>query len=139
MRSSWQGFGVDVEAISSAVALIAATGAVSGMSESAALGVVGRVRERIRVVFGGDPRSENALDRALEEPGDESRVRELAAALVWHARQDEVFRGELAGWGRQWVTEDSVTQNVQAGRDAYTAGRDLMVQQSAEGRTDERE
>ncbi|MEO5876084.1 MAG: hypothetical protein ABIS86_12005 [Streptosporangiaceae bacterium] len=132
-------FGVDVEVVSSAVALIAATGAVSGMSESAALGMVGRVRERIRVAFGGDPRSEDALDRALEEPGNEDRVRELAAALVWYARQDETFRDELAGWGREMAPAGSVKQTVRAGRDAYTAGRDLTVQQHAEGRADERE
>src|SRR5690349_12401078 len=92
---------VDVVAVSEAVALMAATGAVSGLGESAALGVVGRIRERMRGVFTSDARSVDALERAVADPSD-GRVQELAAALAWYARRDEEFAGELAGWAREY-------------------------------------
>jgi hypothetical protein len=123
---------VDVVTVSEAVALMAATGAVSGLGQSAALGVVARIRERVRAVFGGDARSTDALERAVEDPADEGRVRELAAALAWHSQRDEEFAGELAEWAREYAPAGSVTQNVRAGRDAYTAGRDVTVHQRPE-------
>lgn len=115
-----------------AVALIAATGAVSGLGESAALGVVSRIRERLRAVFQGDARSTDALERAVAVPSDEGRVRELVAALSWYAERDQVLAGELAGWAGEYGPAGSVTQNVEAGRDAYTAGRDMTVNQRPE-------
>ncbi|WP_149260470.1 hypothetical protein [Actinomadura sp. K4S16] len=123
---------VDVVAMSEAVALMAATGAVSGLSESAALGVVGRIRERVRGVFGLDERSVEALERAVDDPADEGRVAELAAALVWYAKRDEEFAGELAGWAQEYGAAGSVVQSVRAGRDAYAAGRDMTVNQRIE-------
>jgi hypothetical protein len=123
-----RGGSVDVVAVSEAVALMAATGAVSGLGESAALGVVGRIRERIRGMFTSDARSVDALERAVADPSD-GRVQELAAALAWYARRDEEFAGELAGWAREYAPAGSVVQNVRAGRDSYTAGRDMTVNQ----------
>ncbi|WP_141583391.1 hypothetical protein [Actinomadura sp. WMMA1423] len=120
---------VDVTAVSEAVALIAATGAVSGLGESAALGVVERIRQRIGAVFGSDTRSVDALEQAVQEPADEGRMRELAAALAWYARRDEAFAQELAGWAEQYAPAGSVVQNVRAGRDAYAAGRDMNINQ----------
>ena len=87
---------VDIAAVAQAVALMAATGAVSGLGESAAMGVVARVRDRVRAVFGGDARSVDALDRAVREPDDADRIRELAVALAWYGQRDEQFAGELA-------------------------------------------
>jgi hypothetical protein len=122
---------VDVVAVSEAVALMAATGAVSGLSESAALGVVARIRDRVRGVFASDARSVDALEQAVAHPS-EGRVAELAAALAWSADRDEEFAGELAGWAREYASAGSVVQNVRAGRDAYTAGRDMTVNQRAD-------
>jgi hypothetical protein len=122
---------VDVVAVSEAVALMAATGAVSGLGESGALGVVARIRDRVRGVFGSDARSADALERAVADPC-EGRVQELASALAWYARRDEEFAGELAGWAREYAPAGSVVQNVRAGRDAYTAGRDMTVTQRPE-------
>jgi hypothetical protein len=122
---------VDVAAVSEAVALMAATGAVSGVSESAALGVVARIRERVRHVFGSDARSADALERAVGDPSEE-RLQELASALAWYAGRDEEFAGELARWVREYAPARTVVQNVRAGRDAYTAGRDMTVNQRPE-------
>src|SRR6266851_3225708 len=55
-------------------------------------------------------------------------VAELAAALAWYARRDAEFARELAGWAAQ-AGVGGVTQRVEAGRDAYTAGRDQTVVQ----------
>ena len=87
---------MDIAAVAQAVALMAATGAVSGLGESAAMGVVARVRDRVRAVFGGDARSVDALERAVGEPDDADRIRELAVALAWYGQRDEQFAGELA-------------------------------------------
>ena len=122
---------MDVAAVSEAVALMAATGAVSGVAESAALGVVARIRERVRHVFGSDARSVDALELAVADPSEE-RLRELASALARYAGRDEEFAGELAGWVREYAPAGSVVQNVRAGRDAYTAGRDMTVNQRPE-------
>jgi hypothetical protein len=122
---------VDVVAVSEAVALMAATGAVSGLGESAALGVVVRIRDRVRGVFGSDARSADALEQAVADPSEE-RVQEFAAALAWYARRDEEFAGELAGWAQEYAPAGSVVQNVRAGRNAYTAGRDMTVNQRPE-------
>jgi hypothetical protein len=118
---------VDIAAVSLAVALMAATGAVAGLGESAALGVVARVRDRVRAVFGGDARSVDALERAVRKPDDADRIRELAAALAWYGQRDEQFAGELAEWARRYAPAGSVTQNVRVGRDAYVAGRDMTI------------
>ncbi len=117
---------VDVAAVSEAVALMAATGAVSGLAESTALGVVAGIRERVRRVFGADARSIDALERAVEDPAE---VGDLVAALVWYARHDEGFAAELAEWARKYTPPASVVQNVWAARDAYAAGRDMTVHQ----------
>jgi len=123
---------MDVGAVSEAVALMAATGVVSGVAEHAALGVVARLRERLREVFGGDARSVDALERALEAPQDAGQVRELASALAWYAERDEVFASELEGWATEYTPQGSLVQNIRAGRDSYTAGRDMTVQRPAE-------
>ena len=118
---------VDVAAASQAVAVMAASGAVSGLSESAALSVVGGIRKRVREVFGSDDRSVSALEDAIQNPAKDGRVRELAATLAWYARRDGVFAGELAGWAQQYTLSSSVVQNVLPGRDGFTAGRDMTV------------
>ncbi|MEV4836058.1 hypothetical protein AB0K05_16155 [Nonomuraea sp. NPDC049486] len=120
---------MDVAAMASAVALVAGTGAVQGLGESAALSLVAKIRERIRIVFGGDPRSADALERAVATPEDESALHELAEALRWYAERDRAFADEMAEWARQTASSGKFVQNVRAGRDAYTAGRDMTVQQ----------
>jgi hypothetical protein len=118
---------VDLVAVSEAVALMAATGAVSGVSESAALGVVAQIRERVRRVFDGDARAVDALARVMQQPDDRGRVLELAAALTWYGERDGGFAAQLTEWASTYAPAGSVTQNVRTGRDAYTAGRDLTV------------
>ena len=86
---------------------------------------------RVRKVFGSDARSVDALDQARDD-GRQAAVAELAAALTWYARRDEAFARELAGWAAQ-ADAVSVAQRVEAGRDAYTAGRDQTVLQYRPG------
>lgn len=112
---------------------MAATGAVSGMGQHTALEVVERIRERVREVFGRDERSTESLEHAIEEPGDEARVRALAEALAWYAQRNEGFAEELDQWARDYEPSATVSQNVRAGRDAYTAGRDMTINQRPEG------
>lgn len=123
---------MDIAAVSSAVALMVAGGAATTMGEQVALDLVERIRERIRAIFGSDERSAEMLDQAIEEPGDESRIRSLAEALSWYARRDEEFAGELEGWARDHPAPASLVQNVRAGRDAYAAGRDMTVNQRSD-------
>ena len=84
-------------------------------------GIVARVRK----VFGADARSVDALEQARRD-GGQTAVAELAAALAWYARRDDAFARELTGWAAQ-AGAGGVTQQVHAGRDAYTAGRDQTV------------
>jgi hypothetical protein len=116
---------VDVVAVSEAVAGLLAVGAARELGQEAGGGVVAGMVARVRTVFGADARSVDALERARRD-GGRAAVGELAAALAWYARRDEAFAGELAGWAAQ-AGAGSVTQQVEAGRDAYTAGRDQTV------------
>jgi hypothetical protein len=118
---------VDVATISSSVALMAATGAVSGLGEDTALRFVERIRERIRTIFGSDRRSLDSLDGALANPTNESRIQQLTSALTWYAERDEEFKSELLDWATRYAPARSVTQTVHSGRDSYTAGRDMTV------------
>ena len=79
----------------------------------------------MRTVFGSDARSVDALEQARRD-GAQAAVAELASALAWYARRDQEFARELAGWAAQADT-GGVTQEVHAGRDAYTAARDQTV------------
>lgn len=123
---------MDVGAIAAAVAVIAGTGAVTGLGEKAALTLVGTIRARIRAVFGADARSVDALEQAQERPEDDDRIKDLAAALAWYARRDPEFAAELAGWTEKHAPPGSVTQQMIAGRDVYAAGRDMTVHQRPE-------
>jgi hypothetical protein len=120
---------MDLVTVSEAIALMTATGAIQGLGEKAALDVVTRFRERIRDAFRGDSRSTDALESAVDNPADEHRIRELASALTWYVGRNGQFADELAKWANQYQPAGSVTQNVKAGRDAYTAGGDMTVNQ----------
>jgi hypothetical protein len=117
---------LDVGAVSETVAELVATGAVKEVGAQAAKGVVRKIVERVRAVFGGDRRSVEALDRACEEPSPQ-RVGELAAALRWYAERDAGFAAELEQWAAMAASHSTVDQEVHAGRDAYVAGRDQSV------------
>jgi hypothetical protein len=115
---------VDVAVVSEAVAGLLAAGGIKELGEAAGGGLVAGIIDRVKKVFGSDARSVDALERARrDEPG---AVAELASALAWYARQDQRFAEELAAWAAQ-AGAARVTQNVRAGRDAYTAGRDQTV------------
>ncbi|MBW8482062.1 hypothetical protein [Actinomadura parmotrematis] len=115
-----------------AVATIVATGAISGLGEQAALGVVARLRDRVKAAFGSDRRSAQDLELAIAEPSDD-RIRALVSALVWHARENRDFARELAGWAAEYRPPQApLTQHIHAARDAYTSGRDMTVHQRPE-------
>jgi hypothetical protein len=117
--------------VSKTVAGLLAAGGVKELGEAAGGGLVAGILARVRKVFGSDARSVDALERARRD-GTQAAVAELAAALAWYARRDEAFARELAGWAAQ-AGAGSVTQQVEAGRDAYTAGRDQTVIQYRPG------
>jgi hypothetical protein len=110
--------------VSEAVAGLLAAGGVKELGEAAGGGLAAGVIERVKKVFGSDARSADTLERARQ--GEPGAVRELASALAWYARRDQVFAEELAAWAAQAGT-GGVTQDIQAGRDAYAAGRDQTV------------
>ena len=116
---------MDVVAVSEAVAGLLAAGGVKELGEAAGGGLVAGILARVRKVFGSDARSVDALEQARRD-GGQAAVAELAAALAWYARRDAEFARELAGWVAQ-ADAVSVSQQVRAGRDAYTAGRDQTV------------
>lgn len=119
------GWVVDVVAVSEAVAGLLASGAARERGEEAGGGLVAGILARVQAVFGSDARSVDALEHARRDRG-QAAVAELAAALAWYARHDAAFARELAGWAAQAGAGD-VTQRVDAGRDAFTAGRDQTV------------
>ncbi len=115
---------MDVAMVSEAVAGLLAAGGVKELGEAAGGGLVAGIIERVKKVFGADARSADALQRTCQrEPG---AVGELASALAWYARQNQAFAEELAAWAAQAAT-GGVTQRINAGRDAYAAGRDQTV------------
>ena len=116
---------MDVVAVSEAVARLLASGAARELGEEVGGGLVAGILARVRAVFGSDARSVDALEQARRDAG-QAAVAELSAALAWYARRDEAFARELAGWAAQAGAGD-VTQRADAGRDAYTAGRDQTV------------
>jgi hypothetical protein len=111
---------MDLVAVSETAAALVAAGAAQGVGEQAATGII----ERIRGVFRGDARATESLELATSS-GDEAAVQELAESLRWYARRDEEFAADLERWAAMAGTH--VTQNVRAGRDAYTAGRDQHI------------
>jgi hypothetical protein len=119
------GVAVDLEVAAEVVAGLLACGAGKRLAEEAGGGLAAGVIERVRKVFGSDARSLSALDKA-SAGGSSSAVSELASALAWYARQDQVFGRELAGWAVK-AGRAPALQSVQAGRDVYTAGRDQVV------------
>ena len=124
-RDFGRGFVVDVAVVSEAVAGLLAAGGVKELGEAAGGGLVAGIVSRVRKVFGSDARSVDALGRARQ--GEPGAVAELASALAWYARQNQAFAEELAGWASRAGQSGGVTQQVRAGRDAYTAGRDQTV------------
>ncbi|MGD0558475.1 MAG: hypothetical protein ABSA93_26300 [Streptosporangiaceae bacterium] len=116
---------MDVAVASDAVALLLAAGGVKELGEAAGGGLAAAIITRVKKVFGSDARSAEALDRVQRDNSAEA-VRELASALAWYARRDQEFASELAAWAAKAGT-GGVTQNIHAGRDAYTAARDQTV------------
>ena len=115
---------MDVAVVSEAVAGLLAAGGIKELGEAAGGGLVAGIIDRVKKVFGSDARSVDALERARrDEPG---AVAELASALAWYARRDQVFAEELVAWAAQ-AGAGGVTQQIRAERDAYAAGRDQAV------------
>ena len=116
---------VDVVMVSEAVAGLLAVGGVKELGEAAGGGLVAGIIDRVKKVFGSDARSVDALERT--QAGDKGAVGELASALAWYAGRKPGIRGRAGGVGGPGDTGGGVTQQVRAGRDAYTAGRDQTV------------
>jgi hypothetical protein len=119
------GWRVDIAAVSEAVAGMLAAGGVKELGEAAGGGLVAGIIEKVRKTFGSDARSVDALERAQRD-GSPIVVSELASALAWYGQQDEDFARDLAEWAAAGGGSN-VAQNIHAGRDAYTAGRDQTV------------
>ena len=116
---------MDLETAAEVVAGLLASGAVKRLGEDAGGGLAAGVIERVRKVFGSDARALSALKRASAD-GSSSAANELASALAWYARQDEMFGRELGRWAAK-SGPASVSQSVQGARDVYAAGRDQVV------------
>lgn len=116
---------MDLVAVSQAVAALVASGAGKELTEEVGRGVVAAVVERVRKVFGRDRRSLDALKQASQD-GSPAAVADLAAALRWYAERDVAFAAELSRWADE-ARSTKTSQQVRAGRDAYTAGRDQTV------------
>jgi hypothetical protein len=115
---------VDVAVVAETVAGMLAVGAVKERGEAVGGGLVAGAVDRVRKVFGSDDRSSDALERTRQ--GEPGAAAELASALAWYARRDQVFAQELAAWAAE-AGSVTVTQRVRAGRDAYVAGRDQTI------------
>jgi hypothetical protein len=116
---------VDIVAVSQAVAGLLASCAAKELGQEAGGGLAARIVMRVRKVFGSDARSVDALEQARRD-GSRAAAAALASALAWYAQRDEGFARELTGWAAQ-AGGVVVTQRMDAGRDAYTAGRDQTV------------
>lgn len=116
---------MDLVAVSEVVAGLVAAGAGKELTEDVGRGLVTAVVERVRKLFGHDHRSLDALEQA-QQVGSGAAVADLAAALRWYAERDAAFAAELARWAKE-ALPTGVSQQVHAGRDAYTAGRDQTV------------
>jgi hypothetical protein len=119
------GVELDLVAVSQAVAALVASGAGKELTEDLGRGVVAAVVDRARKVFGRDRRSLDALEQAQKD-GSAAAIADLAAALRWYAQRDAAFAADLERWADQ-ARSAGVSQEVRAGRDAYTAGRDQTV------------
>ena len=115
---------MDLVAASETVAGLLASGAVKQLGEDAGNGMATGIVSRIRKLFGSDARSVDALEKVCRD--DRAAISDLASALAWYARRDQAFATELIRWADRARSEE-VTQRVHAGRDAYTAGRNLTV------------
>jgi hypothetical protein len=114
---------MDLAAICAAAAAFLAGGALEGVAGEAARSLMEAVRRR----FKDDRRSQEALESAQREPGDAGLIAELAGELRRHAERDAGFGAELADWYARRRSEPPVVQQVRAGRDAFTAGRDQRI------------
>lgn len=83
------------------------------------------VVDRVRKVFGRDCRSLDALEQ-VRQGGSAAAVAELAAALRWYAERDAALAVDLGRWADE-ARSPGVSQQINAVRDAYTAGRDQTV------------
>jgi hypothetical protein len=116
---------VDIDTAAYGVSLLLASAAGKELAQEAGKSLAEGVVERIRRVFGSDRRAIDALEQATK--GDTSgAIEELTAALRWYAERDSEFATELMRWAEE-NRLTAVHQQIAAGRDAYTAGRDQTI------------
>ena len=121
---------MDLILAATAVAKLLASGAARQAGEEAGSGLITAIVARVRKLFGADARSVDALEQA--RGGSSAAVSELASALAWYGQRDQAFAKELIGWAAQAGSRSGgVTQNIHAGRDAYTAGGDQTIYRRA--------
>ncbi len=116
---------MDLVAVSEAVAGLVAIGAGKEVTEDVGRGLMTAVVERVGKLFGHDRRSLDALEQCQRD-GSPAAVADLASALRWYAERDVAFAAELSRWADE-ARSAGISQQVYAGRDAYTAGRDQTV------------
>ena len=129
---------MDLAAVAGEVALIAGGAAVEGLAQAVTKSLVEKIRERIRSVFGGDPRSVDALEQAMATPENQNAIKELARALCWYAERDPRFAEELAGWAPDktsvgtavQASPGTVVQNGNARGNLFMAAGNMTVDQS---------
>jgi hypothetical protein len=116
---------MDLVAVSQAVATLVASGAGKELTEDVGRGVVTAVVDRLRKVFGHDRRSLDALEQTRQS-GSAAAIADLVAALRWYAERDVALAADLAQWAKE-AQSTGISQEINAGRDAYTAGHNQTV------------
>jgi hypothetical protein len=107
---------------------------VGGGSEqpgAAADGGLATIAVRVKEVFGADLRSADALDRTRQ--GEQGAIPELASALAWYARHDQMFAGELVTWAGQAGSTGQIKQRAHTDPEANPADTGQMLTAVAVG------
>lgn len=81
-------------------------------------------------VFGRRPEGEalpEVIAEVIDDPGDDDVAGQLRLAIRRALKADPELAREIAAIVAEAAPSGSVTQHVVAGRDAYTAGRDMTI------------
>jgi hypothetical protein len=117
---------MDVEpVVSETVAEMLADGGSEEPGAATDGGLTAKITERVKEVFGADPRSADALDRTRQ--GQQGAIAELASALTWYARHNQTFAGELVTWADQARSAGHNNQPTRTAGDANPAGTGQML------------
>ena len=117
---------VNISAVSETVAGLLAAGGPTERGENATNSPAAGNAERVKEVFGSDPRSADALVRTRQ--GEPDAVGELASALAWYARHNQAFAGELVTWAAQAGSTGGVSEQDRPDKNTNPAGaREMSI------------